>query len=69
MDGIQVCGSAILGPVLAHVHAKTWELHDKFHYTVQYDQLFTFTAVRIATVLTAKFLHIVRGVTIMSITE
>ena len=61
MDGIQGCGSAILGPILAHVHAKTWELHDKLHYTS--------TAVRITTVLTTVFLHIVRGVTIMPITE
>ena len=69
MDGIQGCGSAILGPVLAHVHAKTWELRDKLHYTVQHDQLFTSTALRITTVLTTEFLHIVRGVIIMPIAE
>ena len=61
VDGIQRCGSAILGPVLAHVHAKTWEWHDNLHYTS--------TAVRITTALIAVLLHTVRGVTIMPITE
>ena len=59
----------LLGPVLAHVHAKTWELHDKLHCTVQSDQLHKYSTAKITTVPISSFSHTVRGVMIMPIAE